>query len=204
MGHLQGRAEPKGSPSHPLQTAFPHSCGRRQPEVGPRVPICQHSGLAGDSTFYLWGEFKSLFPPGPVGSLVPIPGGCPVTGQKGALGLLPCQHSLPSTPHHHPRPAGNISERALGCRRWVWWSPRLARSSQGRLVGGAELWSQALRGYRCDPGSTTFSLCHITLGALDSELPFPPSKTELAFLSKRVLLRVKIEKICISATWLTA
>lgn len=202
MGHLQGRAGPEGSPSHPLQTAFPHSCGWRQPEVRPRVPICRHSGLGGDSTFYLWGEFKSLFPPGPVGSLVPILGGCPVTGQKGALGLLLCRHSLPSTPQHHPRPETSGTEHLgagagsggaqgwFGAVRGGWWE---GQSSGVRL-----------RGYRCGPGFTTFSLRHITQGALSSELPFPPLKTELAFLSKRVLLRVKIAKICISATWLTA
>ena len=82
--------------------------------------------------------------------------------------------------------------------------PEAGSEQSGWLVGGAELWGQALGGYRCGPGFTTFSLCHVTPGALSAELPFPPLKTELAFLSKRVLLRVKIAKICISATGLTA
>lgn len=79
----------------------------------PRVPICRHSGLGGDSTFYLWGEFKSLFPPGPVGSLVPILGGCPVTGQRGHL--VSCSADTHSPPH----PSITQGRKHLGQSTWV-------------------------------------------------------------------------------------
>lgn len=41
-------------------------------EAGRRGPICRHSGLGGDSAFYLCREFKSLFPPGQRGAWCPF------------------------------------------------------------------------------------------------------------------------------------
>ena len=67
MGHLQGGQDLR-SPALP---ASPDS-GRREPEEGPRGPICPHSGLGGDSTVYLCGAFKGLFPPGKQGAWCPF------------------------------------------------------------------------------------------------------------------------------------
>lgn len=74
----EGRMTQGAQPSH-----LPQTVGWRQWEVGLRGPICRHSGLGGDSTFYLCREFKSLLPPQAVGSLMPILGGRPMTGQMG-------------------------------------------------------------------------------------------------------------------------
>lgn len=106
-GRDDWKASDGGSPEEgkpvPPPTAF-LTAAREAAGAGRRGPICRHSGLGGDSTAYLCGEFKSVFPPGTVGSLVPILGGCPVTGQMGGTSPLPLRHTLPRT-HPPPRTA---------------------------------------------------------------------------------------------------
>ena len=137
MGHLQGRAGPKGSPSHPLQTAFPHSCGWRQPEVRPRVPICRHSGLGGDSTFYLWAEFKSLGPPPPRASGEPGAHSWRVSSDRTEGGTW--SPSLPTLTSLHTPASPKASRKHLGQSTWVQAlglvEPK-ANSEQSGVAGG--------------------------------------------------------------------
>ena len=83
--------------------------------MGPRVPICQHSGLAGDCTFYLWGEFKSLFPPRASGE--PGAHSWRVSSDRTEGGTW--SPSLPTlTPLHTP-PSPKASRKHLGESTWV-------------------------------------------------------------------------------------
>lgn len=130
------------------QAAFPDSCGWRQLEAGLRGPICRHSGLEGDSAFYLYGKFKSLFPPRAVGSLVPVLRGCPVTGQMGGTSSPSLRHSVPSTPHQRlqeasgPSPGHGAGKRhpapSAALEIWQWGGGREGPSPG---VGHSMVWA---------------------------------------------------------------
>lgn len=110
----------------------------------------------GDSAFYLCREFKSLFPPRVVGSLVPILGGCPVTGQMRILPPLPlCTWFSP-----HPTVTRGQQETS-------WTEPSYTGAgSSGKYPAPAQCskqlssqhghWEDHNSGVGCCPGSTTF------------------------------------------------